>query len=132
MQLQIGVDRNLKEDLNLVGQDELLRRISCTCLHELFEEQADIQGEATALVCAAATISYAELESQANRLAHYLRELGAGKGSLIGLFLERSHLPIIAILACLKAGAAYVPLDPGFPDDRVTYIAYEAEIALVL
>ena len=63
-----------------------------------------------------------------NRLARQLRSAGAGRGSLIGLCLNRSERPIIAILACLKAGAAYVPIDPTHPDDRVRYIMEEAEV----
>lgn len=102
------------------------------CLHELFEAQADARGDATALICGAESLSYAELEIRANRLAHHLRRLGAGPDVLVGLCFERSELPIIAILACLKAGGAYVPIDPAFPDDRIRHIVAETKIAVLL
>ena len=101
-------------------------------LHELFESKVDAQGDAVALVCGDLRLSYAELEAKANRLAHRLRAAGAGPGSLIGLCLNRSELPIIAILGCLKAGAAYAPIDPTHPDERIRYIVGEAGISLVV
>jgi amino acid adenylation domain-containing protein len=102
------------------------------CLHELFEAQVDVRGDAVAVVCGPESLSYAGLEARANRLANHLRQLGAGPGSFVGIALERSELPIIAILACLKAGAAYVPIDPTHPDDRIRYMVEEAEIAVLL
>ena len=76
------------------------------CLHELFERQADARGDSVALVCGDTALSYCELELRANRLAHRLRHIGAGPSFLVGVALARSELPIIAILGCLKAGAA--------------------------
>jgi non-ribosomal peptide synthetase-like protein len=102
------------------------------CLHELFERQADARGEAVALVCGEASLSYSALELRANRLANYLRQVGIGRGALVGIAFDRSELPIIAILGCLKAGAAYVPIDPGHPDERIRFIIEEAEIAALL
>src|SRR5262249_39156525 len=72
------------------------------------------------------------LERRANRLANHLRQLGIGRGALVGIAFERSELPIIGILACLKAGAAYVPIDPGHPDERIRFIIEEAGIAGLL
>ena len=106
--------------------------VAPACLHELFEEQVDARGQATALVSGDVTFSYAGLERRANRLAHYLRSLGVGPGSFVGLCVERSELPIVAILAVLKAGGAYVPLDPGYPDDRIGFIVGEAGIKVML
>jgi non-ribosomal peptide synthetase-like protein len=102
------------------------------CLHQLFEAQVDAAPGAIAIVCDEKSWSYAEIEARANRLMHYLRACGAGRGKLVGLAFERSELPIIAILACLKAGAAYVPIDPGHPDERIRYIVEEAELGLLL
>jgi non-ribosomal peptide synthetase-like protein len=102
------------------------------CLHELFERQADARGKAIALVCGEETVSYSALELRANRLANYLRQLGVGPGALIGIAFDRCELPIIAILACLKAGAAYVPIDPSNPDERIRHIVEEAELAALL
>ena len=102
------------------------------CLHELFETQADADGDAIAIIRDGMSLTYREVEERANRLAHDLRARGAGPGSLIGVAFERSELPIIAILGCLKAGAAYVPIDPGHPDERIRYIAEEAGLKLLL
>ena len=102
------------------------------CLHELFERQADARGDSVALVCGDTALSYCELELRANRLAHRLRHIGAGPSFLVGVALARSELPIIAILGCLKAGAAYVPIDATHPDDRIRYIIAEADIAVLL
>jgi non-ribosomal peptide synthetase-like protein len=102
------------------------------CLHELFERQADARGNAVALVCGEVTLSYSALELRANRLANHLRQLGVVRGALVGIAFDRSELPIIAILACLKAGAAYVPIDPSHPDERIRFIVEEAEIAALL
>jgi non-ribosomal peptide synthetase-like protein len=105
---------------------------SPACLHELFEAQVDANPSAVALICGELMLSYAELDTQANRLANFLNCLGVGPGSLVGLFLERSATPIVAILACLKSGAAYVPLETMHPDDRIAFIASEADIAVIL
>ena len=102
------------------------------CLHDHFEAQVDTNGSAPALACGDLVLSYAELEAQANRLARHMRSAGAGHGSLIGLCLSRSEKPIVAILACLKAGAAYVPIDPTHPEERIRHIIEEAELSLIV
>ena len=102
------------------------------CLNELFEAQVDTRGHATALVCDDLALSYAELEIRANRLANFLRSRDVGPGSFVGLFLERSETPIIAILACLKTGAAYVPLELMHPEERISFIVAEADIKIIL
>jgi non-ribosomal peptide synthetase-like protein len=105
---------------------------STACLHELFEVQVDACEDAVALVCGDISLSYGELDAHCNRLAHYLRFLNIGPGKLVGVFFDRSELPIFALLAILKAGAAYVPIDPVLPDDRIRYILAEAKIAALL
>jgi non-ribosomal peptide synthetase-like protein len=102
------------------------------CLHELFEGQADTRGEAVAVVCGGRELSYSALESRANQVANHLHQLGIGPGRFVGIAFDRSELPIIAILGCLKAGAAYVPLDPNLPDGRISYIMQQAEISALL
>lgn len=102
------------------------------CLHELFEQQVDACGAAVALVCGDESLSYFEVERCANQLAHRLRQMGAGPSSLVGIALGRSKLPIIAVLGCLKAGAAYVPIDPSHPNDRIRYIIAEVDIAVLV
>ena len=102
------------------------------CLHELFEGNVDQRPEALALICGGESLSYRELDIRANRLAHLLRLHGAGPGKFIGIYLERSVHPIVAILACLKAGAAYVPIDPAYPGERIRDILIESECILLI
>ena len=102
------------------------------CLHEIFQRQADTTPDATAVVCGSRGLTYAELDAAANRLARRLRLSGARPGTFVGILASRSELPIIGILACLKAGAAYVPIDPGNPADRVRHIAAELDLRLCL
>ncbi|MBN2296561.1 MAG: amino acid adenylation domain-containing protein [Pirellulales bacterium] len=102
------------------------------CLHELFEAQVDIRPLDLALICGDVSLTYRELEQRANQLARHIRSYGAGPGALVGLYFERSELPIIAVLACLKAGVAYIPLDPDYPQDRVRHILADAEAVLLL
>jgi amino acid adenylation domain-containing protein len=77
-------------------------------------------------------VTYAELDSRANRLARLLRARGIGRGALVGLCLERSQEMLVAQLAILKAGAAYVPLDPAYPAERLAYMAQDARLALLV
>ncbi|WKN24386.1 non-ribosomal peptide synthase/polyketide synthase [Azotobacter vinelandii] len=102
------------------------------CLHELFETQAARTPEAPALTFAGRTLSYAELDARANRLARVLRERGVGPEVPVGLALERSAEMVVGILAILKAGGAYVPLDPEYPLERLRYLIEDSGIALLL
>ena len=102
------------------------------CLHEVFEAQAARTPDATAIVCGDAQWTYAELDRASDSLARRLRELGAGPGQFVAIYFERSELPIIAILACLKSGAAYVPIDPTYPSERIQHIAAELGLLLCL
>lgn len=91
-------------------------------LHELFERRAaELPGQ-IAVRCGAFTLSYDALDRAANRLARRLRSAGVGRGDHVGIFLPRSAEVYVAILAILKCGAAYVPLDPDYPRERVAYI----------
>lgn len=91
-------------------------------LAELFEDSVDRNGDRIAVVFEGQELRYRELEAAANRLAHLLIERGAGPGSYVGLFLPRSPEMLVAMLGILKSGAAYVPLDPEYPADRVQAI----------
>jgi non-ribosomal peptide synthetase-like protein len=102
------------------------------CLHGLFEEQADQDPAAPALECAGRIWSYGEVDAEANRLARHLRSLGVERGRFVGITLDRSEWPVIAILAILKTGAAYVPIEPALPNDRLRYIAEAAGLAVVV
>jgi amino acid adenylation domain-containing protein len=95
-------------------------------MHRLFEEQAARTPERTALVWEDSTLSYGELNAQANRLAHRLRDLGTGPDDRIALCLERSHEMVVALLAVLKAGGAYLPLDPLLPPQRLQLFLEES------
>ncbi|MDV3438226.1 non-ribosomal peptide synthase/polyketide synthase [Pseudomonas otitidis] len=101
-------------------------------VHQLFEQRALSQPNAPALTFAGRTLSYAELNAEANRLAHHLRSLGVGQDVLVGIAAERSVEMVVGLLAILKAGGAYVPLDPEYPQDRLAYMFEDSGIALLL
>jgi amino acid adenylation domain-containing protein/FkbH-like protein len=102
------------------------------CMADLFEQSVMRSPQATAVVCGGERLSYAELNARANRIAHYLRKQGAGRDVLVGVFLERTPDLLAAILGVLKSGAAYVPLDPGYPAERLRAILEDANAAVVL
>ncbi|HUS97774.1 MAG TPA: amino acid adenylation domain-containing protein, partial [Hyphomicrobiaceae bacterium] len=106
-------------------------------LHHLFEERCEIllrQGDAShaALAIGQTTVSFAELDSRANQIARVLAHKGLAAGDRVGLILDRSISSYAALLAVLKLGAAYVPLDVRYPSDRVSFIARDAEIAAMI
>lgn len=103
-----------------------------TSLHRMFEASVDRHPDRTALVCGSYSVSYAELDVRANQLAHALSAQGALPGALIGLCLARSPDLIVAMLAVLKCGAAYLPLDPGYPANRLRFMLDDARPVLVL
>ncbi|ACK73921.1 amino acid adenylation domain protein (plasmid) [Gloeothece citriformis PCC 7424] len=102
------------------------------CIHQLVEEQAALNPEAIALVFENQSLTYSQLNAKANQLAHYLRELGIKTETLIGLSAERSLDMIIALLGILKAGAAYLPLDPEYPSERLSLMLEDSQVFLVL
>jgi amino acid adenylation domain-containing protein len=97
-------------------------------LHQLFEAQADRSPHATALVEGDTHLSYAELERQANRLAHLLQGRGVGPESRVGVCIPRSADVVVSVLAVLKAGGAYVPMDPGHPRERLAHVVRDAAL----
>ncbi|HEX8145820.1 MAG TPA: amino acid adenylation domain-containing protein, partial [Pyrinomonadaceae bacterium] len=102
------------------------------CFHQLFEAQAERRPEAVALLHAGGQVTYAELNRRANRLAHHLRARGVGAETLVGVCVERSPEMIAAALAVLKAGGAYLPLDPAYPRQRLSFIMEDARVKLLL
>ncbi|MGE8408413.1 MAG: amino acid adenylation domain-containing protein, partial [Pseudomonas sp.] len=101
-------------------------------IHELIAVQAQATPDAPALVLGEQHLSYAELDRQANRLAHRLRGLGVGPDVLVGISLERSLEMVVGLLAILKAGGAYVPLDPAYPRERLDYMLRDSGVRLLL
>jgi len=102
------------------------------CLHELFEARAAEAPEAVALVCGEESLTYRELERRANQLAHHLIRLGAARGGRIGVSLERAPEVPVSLLAVLKAGCAYVPLDPEYPQERLAVMLESADVHLLV
>jgi amino acid adenylation domain-containing protein len=102
------------------------------CLHQLFEEQAARSKDDPALIFKDSSMSYGELDRRANQLARHLRRLGVGPDSVVGLYFERSPEMVVALLATLKAGGAYLPLDPGYPPERLAYMLEDAQVAVLL
>ncbi|MER5755693.1 amino acid adenylation domain-containing protein [Streptomyces sp. NPDC002088] len=97
-----------------------------------FERQADATPEAVALRTEAGEVTYAQLDQQANRIAHRLQELGAGADSVVGVLVDRGTDLIAALLGVWKAGAAYLPIEPGTPDERIRYMLADAGATLMV
>ncbi|MFV2117671.1 amino acid adenylation domain-containing protein, partial [Streptomyces sp. Act-28] len=103
-----------------------------SCLHELFEEQVARTPDAVAVVAGGECLTYAEVDARANRLAWRLRAMGAGPESLVGVCLERGPDLVPTLLGVLKSGAAYVPVDPVNPADRLGYVLADAGVRTVV
>jgi amino acid adenylation domain-containing protein len=103
----------------------------CGC-HKAFELQVTRRPEATAVAFGGGTESYTQLNRRANRLAHELMGRGIGRGALVGIHLERSLEMIVAVLAVLKSGAAYLPLDPAYPATRLQHMLEETDAAIII
>ncbi|MEH2355882.1 non-ribosomal peptide synthetase [Nostoc sp.] len=102
------------------------------CIHQLFEEQVELTPDAVAVEFQNQQLTYKQLNYRANQLAHYLRSLGVGADVLVGLCVERSLEMVIGLLGILKAGAAYVPLDPEYPSDRLSFILEDTQVKVLL
>ncbi|MER6563894.1 amino acid adenylation domain-containing protein, partial [Streptomyces sp. NPDC001027] len=137
-----GAPDEALRDLPVLGTEELHRILTewndagaesaGTTLPALFEAQAAQTPDAVAIVADGERVSYAELEARANRLARSLVSRGVGAESVVGVCLERGVELIVALLAVVKAGGAYLPIDPAYPADRVAFTIDDAKAALVL
>ncbi|GAB2699075.1 hypothetical protein GCM10010442_16050 [Kitasatospora kifunensis] len=102
------------------------------CLHQIFAQQVALRPHAPAVSDTTETLTYRQLDERAARLAAVIMREVAGPGARVGLHLTRGNAVVVAILATLKAGCAYVPLDPSYPAERVQYMADDASVDLVL
>ena len=103
-----------------------------TCIHQIFEQQVTKTPDAAALEYQGTVYSYSQVNQKANQLARYLQQKGLKSGVLVGLCVDRSAESLIAMLALLKAGASYVPLDPEYPRQRLEYMIQDSGVELVL
>ncbi|QPL45288.1 amino acid adenylation domain-containing protein [Halomonas sp. A40-4] len=139
--LQTASQQSLSE-ISLLGKNELELLIGwgenpdqnpdAPPIYQLLERQAASTPEATALIFDDQHLSYAELNTRANRLAHYLIGLGVKPETRVGIAMERSIEMVVGLLGILKAGCAYVPLDPEYPAERLAFIAEDSGIELLL
>jgi len=102
------------------------------CIHTLFEEQVERNGDKVALISETAKLTFGEVNQRANQLAHYLKRRGVGPEVLVGICVERSPEMVVGLLAVLKAGGAYVPLDPGHPAERISFMLTDSAAHLLL
>ncbi len=102
------------------------------CVHELFEAQVDRTPDAIAMIHRSERLTYRELDVRANAVAAELRDLGVGPDSLVGIFIERSTEMLVGLLGILKAGAAYVPMDPTYPAVRIAMMLEDSRADVVL
>ncbi|WP_304117836.1 non-ribosomal peptide synthetase, partial [Mycolicibacterium bacteremicum] len=127
------LDDTERARLDALGhRDVLSTPAAAASLTELFSATVAESPAATALTCAGRSLSYAELDAAANRMAHLLTDHGAGPGATVALLLPRSAEAIVAILAVLKSGAAYLPLDPALPPARIAVVLADAAPVAVL
>ena len=128
--------------INYLGIEEtnLLRRFNATTIAypqdrtiiDLFCEQACLQPSAPALVFGDETLTYRQLNERSNRLAHHLLEQGVGAGATVPVCLGRNPSLVVALLAVLKTGAAYVPIDPQYPAARIAYMLHDSQATMVV
>nr|WP_237289787.1 non-ribosomal peptide synthase/polyketide synthase [Streptomyces gilvosporeus] len=116
----------------LAGWNDTACEVPARSLRELFEAQVALTPDADAVICGEARLSYAELNSRANRLARRLIARGAGPESYVAVALPRTVELPVALLAVVKTGAAYLPVDPGHPADRIGHILSDARPVCVL
>jgi len=102
------------------------------CIHHLFEEQARQHPDAVALNYQSQQLTYRELNERANQVAHALQHLRVGVETLVAVCMERSLELVVAILGVLKAGAAYVPLDPQYPAERIAFILQDTRVSAII
>ncbi len=123
-----AADREKAEAFRSIEKQDIPVKI----LHHMFEAQVKKQPEKTALIACDRTLTYAELDAEANKVANALVERGVQRGDRITILLKRTSRQFIAIYGILKTGAAYIPCDPDYPDDRISYIIENSGARYVL
>ncbi|MBW3584439.1 MAG: AMP-binding protein, partial [Cyanobacteria bacterium 0813] len=103
-----------------------------TCIHQLFEAQVERTPNATAVVFDNQQLTYQQLNHRANQLAHHLQNLGVKPEVIVGICLERSLEMVVGLLGIIKAGGAYLPLDPAFPQERIAFMLEDAGVQILL
>ncbi|MFD8369146.1 non-ribosomal peptide synthetase, partial [Streptomyces hygroscopicus] len=116
----------------LFDWNDTAREVPSAVLPELFEERVRVSPDAVAVVCGEEEVSYGELNARANRLARYLVGLGVGPERIVALALPRSVEMVVALLAVLKAGGAYLPVDTEYPAERVAFMLQDAQPSAIL
>ncbi|MBN3897494.1 MAG: amino acid adenylation domain-containing protein [Nostoc sp. NOS(2021)] len=101
-------------------------------LHQLFEQQLQHSPESLALISQTEQLTYRQLNQRVNQLAHYLQKQGVTKETLVAICLERSVEMVVGILAVLKAGGAYIPIDPSYPVDRLGFMLSDSQVSLII
>ena len=102
------------------------------CIHQLVEEQVELTPDAIAVIFQERQLTYRELNNRANQLAHYLQKLGVRNDALVGICVERSLEMVVGLLGILKAGCAYVPLDPTYPQERLHFMLQDTQVSVLL
>ncbi len=102
------------------------------CVHQLFAKQTEKTPDATALIFGDEKLTYRELNHRANQLAHYLQDLGVQPETIVSICMERSVEMVVGILGIMKAGGAYLPLDPSYPQERLAYMLGDAKVSILL
>ncbi len=130
-------------DLPLLTQDEQEQMVmewnathrdypTGKCLHHLFEAQVERTPDAVAVSFEGEQLTYRELNSRANQVAHYLMRLGVGPEKLVGICMERSVGMVVGVMGVLKAGGAYVPLDPAYPQERIAFMLQDSQAQVLI
>jgi amino acid adenylation domain-containing protein len=131
-------------ELEMLSEEELAQQVeewneasagseqAVECIHEMFEYQVERSPDATAVIFGDRQLTYAELNSRANRLARYLKGCNVGPDVTVAICVDRSLEMVIGMLAVLKAGGAYVPLDPAYPKDRIEFMLQDAGAPVLL
>ena len=137
-----GQNENYVENLSIKNNDQcripfdwnatLYEHPVSKCVHEVFQEQAALTPDAIAVDSAEGQLTFGELNQRSNQLARQLCKKGVKPNTFVGISMERSLDMIVGIYGILKAGAAYVPLDPAYPQDRLTYMVEAAKIHILL